>query len=389
MSKNTGGARRGHAAGDTDIEKQASQLASDVKYKVRKSLSGQTNLNPAQVAKAYLAQLAKSPAPSAVKALAKKKLTGGLKEEYNIPQLAEDTVKSVFKKVFTEEDQKYHIRVTDKKTGNSYTRDATRAKIAELRANPNIASVEMTSYDSTKKKAKKDYDGDGKVESSSKEHAGAVHNAIQRKKGGKPDGQDTRKESVGEEVIYEKDCGSCGDKITGKKVNNKKYINLKPTVESANPEDQKEIEMKKKMLQKKMMLQRQTMQMQKQGKLPLNYSEGCDSSKPEEKNNDEDPRSMKTKINLGRNKLRAMGIKMSYDMEGDMIESAEDRLRDQRMERGGVDGNTDYRRPPRTATGPKKKSSGDTQMSAFDKVVGDLKAKYGDKAVMAKKTQRK
>ena len=162
-------------------------------------------------------------------------------------------------------------------------------------------------------KAKKDYDGDGKVESSSKEHAGAVHNAIQRKKGGKPDGQDTRKESVGEEVIYEKDCGSCGDKITGKKVNNKKYINLKPTVESANPEDQKAIELKKKMLQKKMMLQRQAMQMQKQGKLPLNYSEGCDSSKPEEKNNDEDPRSMKTKINLGRNKLRAMGIKMSYD----------------------------------------------------------------------------
>ena len=42
----------------------------------------------------------------------------------------------------------------------------------------------------------KDHDGDGKVESSSKEHAGVVHNAIQRKKGGKPDGQDTRKEEV-------------------------------------------------------------------------------------------------------------------------------------------------------------------------------------------------
>ena len=54
MSKNTGGARRGRAAGDTDIEKQASQLASDVKYKVRKSLSGQTNLNPAQVAKSFI-----------------------------------------------------------------------------------------------------------------------------------------------------------------------------------------------------------------------------------------------------------------------------------------------------------------------------------------------
>jgi len=45
------------------------------------------------------------------------------------------------------------------------------------------------------KKAKKDYDGDGKVESGSEEHAGVVHNAIQRAKGGKPDGQDTRKEA--------------------------------------------------------------------------------------------------------------------------------------------------------------------------------------------------
>jgi len=45
------------------------------------------------------------------------------------------------------------------------------------------------------KKAKKDYDGDGKVESGSKEHAGAVHNAIQRAKGGKADGKDTRKEA--------------------------------------------------------------------------------------------------------------------------------------------------------------------------------------------------
>ena len=46
------------------------------------------------------------------------------------------------------------------------------------------------------KKAKKDYDGDGKVETGSKEHAGVVHNAIQRAKGGKPDGKDTRKEET-------------------------------------------------------------------------------------------------------------------------------------------------------------------------------------------------
>ena len=47
----------------------------------------------------------------------------------------------------------------------------------------------------SEKKAKKDYDGDGKVESGSKEHAGVVHNAIQKKKGGKQDGKDTRSEA--------------------------------------------------------------------------------------------------------------------------------------------------------------------------------------------------
>lgn len=40
-------------------------------------------------------------------------------------------------------------------------------------------------------RAKKDYDGDGQIESGAKEYRGAVHNAIQKKKGGKPDGQDT------------------------------------------------------------------------------------------------------------------------------------------------------------------------------------------------------
>ena len=51
-------------------------------------------------------------------------------------------------------------------------------------------------YKLVQEKAKKDYDGDGKIESGSKEHAGAVHNAIQKKKGLKPDGKDTRKEEV-------------------------------------------------------------------------------------------------------------------------------------------------------------------------------------------------
>jgi len=41
---------------------------------------------------------------------------------------------------------KYQVRVKDKNSGKSYTRMATREKINQLRANPNISSVEMTKY---------------------------------------------------------------------------------------------------------------------------------------------------------------------------------------------------------------------------------------------------
>lgn len=52
-------------------------------------------------------------------------------------------------------------------------------------------------------KAKKDFDGDGEIESGAKEHAGAVHNAIQKKRGLKPDGKDTT--GIKEEEIVDED----------------------------------------------------------------------------------------------------------------------------------------------------------------------------------------
>ena len=258
MAQITGGPHRGHAAGSNDVEKAASQLVSDIKYKVGKELGKTTNLNPAQVAQKYMEKLNSSPAPGPVKAIAKKKLGGGLKEEYDIGKLAQESIVNVLNKVFVEgieepevqneyllqleelEEKKYKIRVTDKKTGNTYVRMATRAKIAELRANPNISSVEMTSYgepSETEKttgartaaaKAGKDYDGDGKTESPAKEYRGSVHNAIQRKKGGTPDGKDTS--SVKEEFLGEVNDKKKPEKIGDGKVNNKKYVNLKPTL---------------------------------------------------------------------------------------------------------------------------------------------------------------
>ena len=66
--------KRGHAAGASDIEKQASQLASDVRYKARgKSKPGASKED---LRKLFLSILGASPAPPAVKSMAKQKLLG-------------------------------------------------------------------------------------------------------------------------------------------------------------------------------------------------------------------------------------------------------------------------------------------------------------------------
>ena len=66
--------KKGHAAGDSDMEKQASQLASDVRYKAK----GKTKpgASKEELTKIFLSILNASPAPSSVKAMAKDKLLG-------------------------------------------------------------------------------------------------------------------------------------------------------------------------------------------------------------------------------------------------------------------------------------------------------------------------
>ena len=99
-----------------------------------------------------------------------------------------------------------------------------------------------------------------------------------------------------------------------------------------SPEEKQQLQYQATQLKKKIMDK-------KSGKLPMNAShklegdtiaegEACMNSKegedcPVHGKDDcsmEDPRSMPTKINLAKNKLRAMGLKMSYDMEGDMVD---------------------------------------------------------------------
>ena len=187
-------------AADDKVRKQARQLAYDVRYKVKAQFKGGQKADPASLKRAYMSQLGKSPAPGPVKQLAKKMLIGEAYDFIDLDTSFNKTISNVINKVFVEgieeepevleEDGKYKVRVTDKKSGKSYVRMADRAKISELRKNPNISSVEMTGYGSpydkadgkgsSKKKAKKDFDGDGKVESPKAEYKGSKDKAIKK-----------------------------------------------------------------------------------------------------------------------------------------------------------------------------------------------------------------
>lgn len=137
----------------------------------------------------------------------------------NHPKITEEYIEELRKEFTNDESssadtgatrKKFKVRVTDPQSGVTYVRYANREKINQLRARG--LEVEMTEYGdpyegerggNSQSKARMDYDHDGKIESGAKEHAGAVHNAIQRKKGGVPDGKDTSnvKESYLGEVL--------------------------------------------------------------------------------------------------------------------------------------------------------------------------------------------
>ena len=378
------------------IEKQARQLAYDIRYEIKKA-TGDKKLDPAALKREYLKGLQKSSQPPAVKLRAKQMLLG---EDYtvDIKNIVSENVANALYKVFVEgvdntpeieldylkeladtKETKYKIRVTDKKTGNSYVRYATREKIAELRANPNISSVEMTEHGEPREgerkrgaetaavktgKAKKDYDGDGKVESGAKEYRGAVHNAIQRRTGGAADGKDTS--SVKEDFLGEINSAKENKKkITGEGVNNSSIVKVFPDdktapsrhgmvvansyevdgpilSEKAVSTAQQKFRM---MVQEKMNLAKADMgdvikdfrtsdapqfkgkskkkkqQMAIAAKLEAERKAGVREEK--ECGTEEDPRQMKTKRDKIRTALGLMGIKASYEPDGKVISERE------------------------------------------------------------------
>ena len=275
------------------VDKQARQLAYDTRYKVRQAMKAKSGgqVDPASVKKAYAAQLAKSPAAPAVKARAKQMLLG---EDYINPKtLATESAVSALYKVFVEHHQKdkdgntiphddelnesdektFKIRVTDKKTGKSYVRMASRSKIAELRANSNVSSVEMTGYGEPAKSEKfkgkstaatksgkgldpvgkedSDIDNDGDVDKTDKylhKRRKAIGKAIAAK-------EDYNWQNGFAELIEKKDKEK---KITGEGVNNQKLIKVFPVEEQMEEPKDKQLDQKEKKanMAKKQVLQK-------------------------------------------------------------------------------------------------------------------------------------
>ena len=96
--------KRGHAAGDSDVEKQASQLASDVRYKAKGKLK--PGVSEEEKKKVFLQILGASPAPNAVKAMAKQKLLGEdvVVEDKKMSKQSDDALAAAHKK-FSSMDQ--------------------------------------------------------------------------------------------------------------------------------------------------------------------------------------------------------------------------------------------------------------------------------------------
>ena len=324
-------------------EKRIRQAVYDIRYRARRE---GIDLRAAYSQYMQNSNLS-APEQAAVRAKLFGKDGGGDKREsYDslMTDGASNSVASAMFKVFVEKaepvqedatsEKKYKVRVTDKKTGRSYVRYADRQKITELRGKG--LDVEMTEHGDPYEgnRAKKDYDGDGKVESSSKEHAGAVHNAIQRAKGGKADGKDTRKESI--EQVWEAFLAD-GAKIEAEKVAKKvgpvdnyksscvkvmpdmkeeavskaqqRFMGMvraeqKGEMKNASPEvKEAAASMKKKDVKKYAETKHDGLPEKKEVKEGM----GGDCGPKDEK--DEDRRDRKTYRELLKNKLRAMGIK--------------------------------------------------------------------------------
>ena len=331
------------------VRKAARQLAYDVRYKVKGKFKEGQKTSPEALKQAYLQGLGSSSAPGPVKALAKKMLLG---EEYDMFDISENIANStseVFGKVFSEGVKRpVVLRVTDPKAGTTYYRstssyDAAKAKKDQLlKKGLRVEITGRKTDDTYDKKGGKGLDPvgkeDGDVNNDGKKDKTDKYLMNRREKIGKA----MAKEEFIQEVSAEDDNPDANvKKIDVMKGKNKVVINpsigesiraelagiTQKKIEEANAAAMERAADKVEKEQKDLANAKIKREMMKKKAVSSGMAvEGMDGpcAGPEEKSKkedgQEDPRGMKTKINLSRNKLRSMGLKMSYDMEGNQID---------------------------------------------------------------------
>ena len=277
---------------------------------------------------------------------------GGMSEKFinGADELALEGVANALYKVFVEKEeeelklaylqqldeepgQKYKVRVTDK-NGKSYVRFADRAKITELRGNPNIESVEMTDhgepYEGERKKGQMtaraksgkkldpvgkedaDVDNDGDVDKSDKyllKRRKAIGKAIR-----------TRAEAYLADGTISTEPKPGSEKITGKGVDNYKSgaIKLNPDDGSKPVKESVFSEAQKKMIE----MYDTKKKKESEDKDKLDDMATKDSVKKDDEKKEEKPdtRGMYAKIAMIKNKLRSAGQRDPMVMAVDACE---------------------------------------------------------------------
>lgn len=162
--------RDNDTGGEKTPEQRIRQAVYDIRYRARREEIPLRQAYSQYMQNSSMSELEKTEVRN--KLFGKEPGGGNVREDYNIKNFASESVAKALFKVFVEtnssdslaEDElrseleeashvnsynkgerKYKVRVTDKNK-TSYVRYATRKKINELRANPNIESVEMTEY---------------------------------------------------------------------------------------------------------------------------------------------------------------------------------------------------------------------------------------------------
>ena len=349
----------GKGASEEGSEKRIRQAVYDIRYRARRE--------DIDLKAAFAQYMSNSSLSQADRTAVREKIfgkAGGVSEMFanDADELAIDGVANALYKVFVEKTdeekelelaylqqldeqptKKYKVRVTDK-NGRSYVRFADRAKITELRGNPNIESVEMTEYgepyEGERKKGKmtakakavkldpvgkedKDIDNDGDHDKTDKyllKRRKAIGKAIRMR----------AEAYLADGTISTEPKGK--DKVTGKDVDN--YASGAVTV---NPDDGSKpvrkvgvyahLELKGSSLsesQKKMLelydTKKKKDELEKKDKVSSMITK--DSVKKEDEKEEEKPdmRSKYAMINIIKNKLRAAGQRDPMVMAVDACE---------------------------------------------------------------------